>query len=162
MKQNAVQTGIHVPAGKDRFKEDDMKIWGVIPLAIKVSAQDTGGALLVFEHRNMGKGGPPRHVHFEQDEWFQVIRGEYAFEIGDGKYRLYPGDSLLAPRMIPHAWANVGDEPGTVLTVVSPAGSFETFILETTKYPVLPSPEEIAIAFEAHGMKVLGPPLAVD
>ena len=32
----------------------------------------------------MGKGGPPRHVHFEQDEWFYVIKGDYVFEVGGG------------------------------------------------------------------------------
>lgn len=162
MDQIALLNGIYVPAGKDRFAEHELKIWGLIPLAIKVSAQDTGGALLLFVHEKMGKGGPPRHVHFAQDEWFHVIEGEYAFEIGEEKYRLHPGDSLFAPRQIPHAWANISDKPGTLMTMVSPAGTFEAFILDTTKHAVLPSPEEIAKAFADHEMKVVGPPLAVE
>lgn len=59
MDADALQKGIHVSAGKDRFKKDDLKIWGLIPLSCKVSTKDTGGALYVFEHPNMGKGGPP-------------------------------------------------------------------------------------------------------
>jgi hypothetical protein len=31
----------------------------------------------------MGKGGPPRHYHHEQDESFYVTKGEFAFEVGD-------------------------------------------------------------------------------
>jgi mannose-6-phosphate isomerase-like protein (cupin superfamily) len=154
--------GIHVPAGKDRFHEDGLKIWGLIPLANKLSSQDTGGGLYLFEHRNMGKGGPPRHVHHEQDEWFYVIQGEFLFEVGEEQFRLKPGDSLFAPRQVPHAWAHVGDEPGTLLTAVTPVGAFETFLRDTARHPTLPPPEAVAKAFADGGMTVLGPPLPVD
>jgi mannose-6-phosphate isomerase-like protein (cupin superfamily) len=63
-----------------------------------------------------------------RDEWFYVIVGEFAFEIGDRKLRLGPGETLFVPRNVPHGWAHVGGEPGTLLTTVSPAGTFETFI----------------------------------
>jgi len=68
------QQGLYVPNGKHRF-EEELKIWGVIPLQIKISTDDTDGALFVFEHAGMDKGGPPRHFHYEQDEWFYVIQG---------------------------------------------------------------------------------------
>jgi mannose-6-phosphate isomerase-like protein (cupin superfamily) len=109
----------------------------------------------------MGNGGPPRHVLFEQDEWFYVVEGEFAFEIGERQFRAGAGSSVFAPRMIPHAWACVSEVPGTVLTMVSPAGTFEAFIRETTTFRELPTAEEVARAFERHGMKVLGPPLGV-
>ena len=153
---------VHVAAGSDRFEAHELTIWGLIPLSIKVSGKDTGGELLIFEHKDMGKGGPPRHVHFEQDEWFYVIEGEYAFEVGDEKFRLKRGDTLFAPRQVPHGWAHISDQPGTLLTIVSPVGAFEKFILDTTKHPTLPSPEEIDRAFAAHGMEVVGPPLPVN
>jgi hypothetical protein len=69
--------------------------------------------------------------------------------------------TLFAPRNVPHGWAHVGDEPGTLLTLVSPVGNFETFILDTTRHPTLPTPDEVEKAFEAHGMRVVGPPLEV-
>ena len=158
---HALKTGVHVPAGRDRHGENEAMIWGLIPLATKVATKDTGGALYVFQHTNMGKGGPPRHVHHEQDEWFFAIQGEFAMEIGEEKFRLRPGDSLLAPRKIPHAWACISETPGTLLTAVSPAGTFETFIRDTTKLATLPTPEEVAKSFAAHGMTVVGPPLNV-
>ncbi len=150
-----------VYAGDDRHQQPNLKIWGRIPLATKVSTADTGGLFYSFEHRDMPKGGPPRHVHHEQEEWFYVIQGRFIFEVGEDRYELHPGDSLFAPRGIPHAWACAGDEPGTLLTTLSPAGTFETFILETTRHAQLPAPDEVARAFEAHGMSVLGPPLDV-
>lgn len=127
-----------------------------------MSSQDTGGEVFIFEHNNMGKGGPPPHVHHEQDEWFYVIKGEYAFEVGENKFRLKQGESLFAPRRVPHGWANISDEPGTLLTLVWPAGTFETFLRETTRHATLPSTDDGAKAFAAHAMTVVGPPLEVD
>ena len=156
------QQGLYVPNGKHRF-EEEMTIWGTIPLQIKVSTDDTDGALFVFEHADMGKGGPPRHFHYEQDEWFYAMKGDFAFEVGDERFTLRPGDSLLAPRMVPHVWAYVGDDDaGTLLLAVQPAGSLEAFFRQSCEMPTLPTPEEADQMFAAHGMKVVGPPLDVD
>ena len=151
---------LQIPAGHDRFGDNELKIWGQLPLSIKLSAQDTNGAYLAFEHRDMRGGGPPRHVHFDQDEWFYVVKGEFAFEVGDKQYRLGQGESLFAPRKIQHGWAHLGEQPGTLITIVSPVGSFENFILDTTRHASLPSHEEVEKAFADHGMKLLGPPLS--
>jgi quercetin dioxygenase-like cupin family protein len=154
------ERAIYVPNGRDRF-EDTLLIWGIIPLQIKVSSKDTAGNLFVFEHADMGKGGPPRHFHYEQDEWFYATKGEFVFEVGDERFTLHPGDSLFAPRMVPHAWAYVGDTPGTLLLAVQPAGSLEAFFMENCAMDRPPTPEEAERSFAAHGMKVVGPPLEV-
>ena len=127
------QQGLFVPNGKDR-SEEELKIWGAIPLQIKVSTDDTDGALFVFEHADMG----------------------------DGRFTLGPGDSLFAPRMVPHGWAYVGEDPGTLLLAVQPAGLLEAFFREGCEMTSLPTPEEADRMFAAHGMKVVGPPLDVD
>jgi len=155
------QQGLYVPNGKHRF-EEELKIWSIIPLQIKISTDDTDGDLFVFEHADMGKGGPPRHFHYEQDEWFYAIKGNFAFEVGDEEFTLRPGDSLFAPRMIPHAWAYVGDDPGTLLVAVQPAGSLEAYFRQSCEMIRPPTPEEEDRMFAAHGMKVVGPPLDVE
>lgn len=115
--------GLAVPHACDRNQQNDAKIWGLIPLEIKLSGDDTAGELLVFMHRNMtAKGGPPKHIHHDQDEWFYVVAGEFIAEIGDDTFTMRTGDSLFAPRKVPHAWAHVGDTPGTIITTVSPVG----------------------------------------
>ena len=151
---------IQVPAGTDRFRNNGMSIWGLLPLASKLSGKDTGGALYIFEHRDQGKGGPPRHVHFEQDEWFYVVKGEYAFEIGGERSRLTAGDTMFAPRNVPHGWACISEEPGTLLTIVSPVGTVRR--VPSRNNGTLPPPDEIERAFASNGMKVIGPPLDVD
>ncbi len=154
----SMQRALYVPNGRNRFQEQLM-IWGVIPLQIKVSSSDTAGRFFVFEHAEMGRGGPPRHFHYEQDEWFYARKGEFVFEVGDERFTLHPGDSLFAPRMVPHAWAQVGDTPGTLLLAVQPAGSLEAFFMENCAMDRPPTPEEAERSFAAHGMKVVGPPL---
>lgn len=154
------QRALYVPDGRNAF-EEELMIWGVIPLQIKVPTRETAAALFVFEHAGMGRGGPPRHFHYEQDEWFYARKGEFAFEVGDERFTLRPGDSLFAPRMVPHVWACVGDEPGTLLLAVQPAGSMEAFFMENCAMDRLPTPEEADRSFAAHGMKVVGPPLDV-
>jgi mannose-6-phosphate isomerase-like protein (cupin superfamily) len=109
-----------------------------------------------------GKGGPPRHFHYEQDEWFYAMEGNFAFEVGDEQFTLRPGDSLLALRMVPHVWAYVGENSGTLLLAVQPAGSLEPFFQQSCEMIRLPTPEEADQRFAAHGMKVVGPPLDVD
>lgn len=160
-KKNAgAHKAVFVPNGQNRFQQELM-IWGVIPLQIKVSGKDTDGSLFVFEHMNMSKGGPPRHFHYEQDEWFYAMEGEFHFEVGDEKFVLHPGDSLFAPRMVPHVWAYTGDKPGTLLLAVQPAGSLEEFFIKSCEMTKPPTPEEAEKSFAAHGMKVVGPPLTI-
>lgn len=149
--------GLHVPAGADRF-DRSLRIWGLIPYQVKVSSTDTDGGLFVFEHVRMGRGGPPRHLHHAQDEWFYVTAGSFVFEVGDDRFTLGPGDSLFGPRGVPHVWACAGDE-GTIVLGVQPAGTLEAFFAEACASATLPTPEEAARQFAAHGMEVVGPPL---
>ena len=71
-----------------------------------------------------------------------------------------PGDSLLAPRRVPHVWAFVGDTHGKMLIAFLPAGKMEAFFREVTKANAMP-PQDPAL-WRAYGMELLGPPLSVE
>lgn len=149
---------LHIPSGEDRFGEK--RGLGVSNIAFKVMPQDTGG-LLILENTFTQKGGPARHLHTDQDEWFYVAEGEFAFEVGDEKFRLKPGDSLLGPRKVPHVWAYVGGgSMGRIVIAFSPAGKMEAFFREVTKANAMP-PQDPEL-WRAHGMELLGPPLKVE
>jgi mannose-6-phosphate isomerase-like protein (cupin superfamily) len=66
----------------DRF-EKRREVFGARRIDYKVSILDTNGGLFISEIMNDLKGGPARHTHHEQDEWFYVVEGEYIIEIGD-------------------------------------------------------------------------------
>ena len=129
-KETGTGKAVYVPDGKNRFQEELM-IWGIIPLQIKVSGKDTGGSHFVFEHDRMGKGGPPRHFHYEQDEWWYVVAGEFLIRIGDETFHARPGDSAFGPRGVPHTFAKIGEGEGKIILLFQPAGRFH-FIESTT------------------------------
>jgi len=141
-----------VRAGEDRLGERHGL--GVSTIAFKVITPD----LLVLENAFHAAGGPPRHLHLEQDEWFFVLEGEFVVEVGDVRRLLQPGDSVFGPRRVPHVWACTGR--GRILVVFTPAGAMEAFFREVTKADAMPSQDPAVWA--AHGMEVVGPPLTLD
>ena len=126
----------------------------------KVSTEDSHGSLLAVEVSFHAKGGPVRHIQFDQEEWFYVLEGEYVFEIGQERFRLKPGDSAFGPRNVPHVWAYVGDGPGRILSVVTPAGRVEEFFRATVKVHA-PPPLDPDL-FHSFGFELVGPPLAIE
>jgi mannose-6-phosphate isomerase-like protein (cupin superfamily) len=147
---------LRVAAGEDRYGEQ--RGLGISTISFKVSPQDEGG-LLILENTFHAKGGPARHLHHDQDEWFYAVEGEFIIEVGSERIRMKPGDSLLAPRMTPHVWAFVGDVRGRMLIAFMPAGKMEAFFREVTKINAMP-PQDPAL-WRAYGMELLGPPLAI-
>lgn len=143
-----------VPSGKDQFGE--YRGLGVSAIAFKVTPQESNG-LFIIENTFHQRGGPARHLHYDQDEWFYVGDGEFVMEVGPEKFRLEPGDSILAPRNVPHVWAFTGGRRGRILIALMPAGEMESFYREMTKANAMPpqNPE----LWRAHGMALLGPPL---
>src|SRR5215471_16355760 len=76
---------IVVPAGEDRF--GSFKTLGISSVAFKVTAQESRD-LFVVEITLVQKGGPAKHVHFYQDEWFYVLEGEFILEVGQERFHL--------------------------------------------------------------------------
>jgi len=147
-----------VKAGTDRTGQPHKAARADSHLDFKVLTQETNGALFIMENRNMVRGGPPRHIHYEQEEWFYFVEGsdEVLMEVGETKLRLKPGDSVLSPRNVPHVWAYLGQQPGRMLFAFTPAARIESFFEETSKPDAkLNDPSR----FERHGMKLVGPPL---
>jgi len=147
-----------VLAGKDQFGEH--RGLGISEISFKVVPKDSEG-LFIIENTFHAKGGPAKHLHYDQDEWFYAVEGEFILEVGDEKMILKPGESLLAPREIPHVWAFTGNSPrGRMLITFMPAGKMEAFFREVTKANAMP-PQDPAL-WKAHGMELLGPPLKVE
>lgn len=152
--------GLVVPAGQDR-RGRPLRVFGGLRIDAKLAPADTGGDLYVIEHTDEAKGGPPRHVHHAQDEWFRVLGGAYRLEIGDERFELAPGDCAFAPRGVPHVWAHTGEGEGRLLIAFQPAGQMEAFLEALSQAGDAPTRELLRPLFEAHGMSVVGPPLAV-
>ena len=147
---------LRVPADEDRFGQH--RSLGISTIDFKVTAADSDG-LLIIENKFHGKGGPPRHMHLDQDEWFYAVKGVFIIEVGQERVTLNPGDSLMAPRRVPHVWAFTGEGEGRMLITFLPAGEMEAFFREVTRGKAMP-PQDPAL-WRAHGMELLGPPLKI-
>ena len=142
-----------VAAGEDRTHTP--VAMGFSSLGFKVSGEDTRGSLLLMEHVGLAKGGgPPRHLHYEQDEWFYVMEGEVVAEVGKERFRLKTGDSIFAPRKVPHAFVYVADKPGRLLIAFTPAGRMEAYFRDGHGFD--------AETFARYGMKYVGPALTLE
>ena len=156
------RTARHVPAGTDRFRGKKREVFGSRVIDTKVSALDTDGGLCVTEIVDVEKGGPARHLHHEQEEWFYVVEGEYVIEVGEQRYELGPGDSVLAPRKVAHVWAHVGEGTGRLIAALQSAGQIEDFFDELARLGSSPQREELQRAFRSHGLEFVGPPLSIE
>ena len=153
-----------VPAGAGRFN-DVIKLPGGDLVYVKVGTQDSSGALFMTEQPIQRRGaGPPKHYHEAQDEWFYCLAGEYVVEIGDKRFRLAAGDSVLGPRRVPHAFVYDGTGPGRLLVAFTPAERIEQFFRDLEKrghYFGNGTPEEREIARREYGIVNVGPPLTL-
>src|SRR5258708_27879648 len=146
-----------VPVGEDRFGE--FKVLGISSIAVKVSSQESSDVFIV-EITLRQKGGPEKHLHYDQDEWFYALEGDLLVEIGDERFRLQPGDSLFVRRTVPHTWANTGATRMRFLALVSPAGQLEEFFEHAAKRKALPGPDQAQ--WRPYGLEWVGPPLQLD
>lgn len=147
-----------VVAGGASRGGETIKFLGLHPNDCKISGKDTGGQLSVFEYTGLGKVGPMLHLHYHQDEIFTVIDGSYRFVVGPETHELKTGDTIFLPRGIPHTWIQLSDK-GKLIYFLQPAGKMEEFFAVMNAWKERPSQKQLDQLHEAHGMKVVGPPL---
>jgi mannose-6-phosphate isomerase-like protein (cupin superfamily) len=104
--------------------------------SVWLSGTDTGGAYCLLEIGLASGMMVPRHTHTREDETYYVLAGELEVVVGDEVSTLRPGESLTAPRNIPHQLRNSGKVENHYLIMFSPAG-FEGFLRATA----IPAPD---------------------
>ena len=153
----AVQPAVFLKAGEDRYGHK--RGLGINTIDFKVTKRESAGVFIleITMHKN---GGPVRHVHHGQDEWWYVVKGEFAIEVGEERRVLGEGDSAWGPRGIPHVWASVSGPGARFVAALTPAGEAEGFFLEGAKANQVPGMD--SPLFHKYGFEVVGPPLPVD
>lgn len=95
-------------------------------LTFHLSGAETGGRYTMFTSVTPPGGGPPPHVHENEDEWFLVLEGRAEF-FKDGVWLAAPvGTAVYTPRGCAHTFRNPGDVPLKMLVHAAPSG-FEKF-----------------------------------
>ena len=98
--------------------------------SVCLSGEDTRGAYCLLEVSLAPGIGVPRHTHTREDETYYVTSGELEVTVGDEVFVLKAGDTLIAPRNIPHELRNSGATTNHYVLVFSPSG-FENFVMAT-------------------------------
>lgn len=129
------------------------------PMLLRVFGRDTNGTLAVVESHDSQGGGPPPHIHHREDETFQILEGDYEFMVAGKTISAKAGDTLFAPRGIPHTYRCVSQSGGKLSVVLTPSG-FENFFAEIgamspQEQQDIPRVMEVA---KRYGLEFLPPP----
>ena len=98
--------------------------------SVVLTGADTGGGYCLIEASLAPGIGVPRHMHTREDEAYYVLSGELEVIVGGKVFVLKAGDSLMAPRDIPHQIRNSGGAENHYLLTFSPSG-LDEFLAST-------------------------------
>ena len=113
--------------GVVRAGEHSVLFDGPLGALLLAGGDATGGAVSFVVHPLAPRAlGAPVHTHRREDEWSFVLEGEVGVELAGEVLVARPGDLVLKPRDVPHAFWNAGDAPARFLEVITPSG-FEHF-----------------------------------
>jgi quercetin dioxygenase-like cupin family protein len=123
---------------------------------ILATSESTDGKYGLVDMIEVAAGDmPPLHVHHTHDEGFLLLEGRLSLFLPDREVAPRPGEFVLAPRGIPHAY-QVGDSPARWLVVSTPGG-FEGFVEDVAALDEA-TPEALAAIGAQYGIDILGPP----
>ena len=127
---------------------------------ICLTAEQTASRLGMFESLDQPGYGPPRHIHNDEDETFQIQSGEVEFWMNGQTCIAGPGCVVHVPRGTEHTFRVLGDRPARMLTIMTPGG-FEGFFAEMAKHKcrIPDDMDQIAAIGARFGLTFTGPPL---
>lgn len=147
----------------------ELRWFGNTLVSIKLSASAGSDGISVIEHWMPMGDTPPMHVHHREDEVFHILDGRLRFNVGGSEMEAGAGETILAPKGIPHSY-RVESEGGAHCLTITCGHDFETMVRQASRaadrpeLPVAaaPTPEVIDMLVrrcaENH-IDIVGPPL---
>jgi len=131
---------------------------------MKVTAAQTGGAMLVLEDRVVRGKTTPLHLHPNEDELIYVLAGELIAHVGGKEHRVGEGGMVVFPRGTAHSFL-VTSETAHLFCVQTP-GSGEGFYRQASEPATSEAdagrPPDLArlraVAERCESIELLGPP----
>ncbi len=139
-------------------------------VSIRISHNQGQDGISVIEMWGPYGDSPPLHFHRTQDEVFHVLEGELLMKVQEREHQLSPGQTLLAPKGVPHTY-RVESSEGAHWLVITSGSDFERFVRALARpagKPTLPPPADqppqqtvrlLTETAHAHGIEIIGPPL---
>ncbi len=131
---------------------------------IKADGPATAGTQSLIEILAPAGWATPWHIHHTHDEYFYILEGEVAAQVGDTRVLLRPGDYAFGPRGVPHGYRVAGPGPARLLMMTGDR-DFAEFVREISEPAAgneLPQPSEPDVArvvstAARYGIEVFGP-----
>jgi quercetin dioxygenase-like cupin family protein len=148
----------------------DVFWFGNTLVAIKLSSQSGADAISVVEHWMPHGEAPPLHIHQREDEVFHILDGAMRFRVGGDEVVGRAGDTVIAPKGVPHAF-RVDSASGAHCLTIMRGVDFETMIRQASRPALRPGLPEAATPTPdlidrlvkicaANKIDIIGPPLA--
>ncbi|PWB66857.1 MAG: cupin domain-containing protein [Bradyrhizobiaceae bacterium] len=132
--------------------------WMDTVYTINVDRYQSGGIVGVFESIVPARGGPPVHVHHNEDEVIHVIEGGYEFWLDGDTIPVAAGASIFLPRGVPHTFRVTSTSSGRNLTILTPGGMEEFFVEAAAQNLRMPDQRaEILALAGRYGLEFLAP-----
>jgi quercetin dioxygenase-like cupin family protein len=93
----------------------------------RVTANDSGGSVVIDEWGLPPGGMIPPHTHTREDECSYVLEGELMCYVGGEVVLAHAGSYVVKPRGVPHAFYNASTEKVVVMELLTPGDSFEGY-----------------------------------
>jgi len=117
---------------------------GPLGAILLLEAEASGGSFSLVEHPIAPRAlGAPVHTHAREDEYSLVVEGTIGVEIDGHAFEAGPGEIVLKPRGVPHAFWNPTDRPARILELIVPGG-FESYFAELGEILAQPGPPDLA------------------
>lgn len=112
------QQVIEDPLGRQRF-------------SFSRTTDEDGGEVLLVEFWVEPGGGVPPHIHPSVEERFKVHSGHPSFLAGRKWKTAGPGETVVVPAGVRHAYRNRGNETAHVVCEARPPSTLQEFLEET-------------------------------
>ena len=87
-----------------------------------VTGEESDGAYFAMHAVVPPNGGPPPHIHTNEDETFYVLEGTPTFRLDDHVFVAHPGDFVNVPKGTLHNFRNDSDQPIRMILTFTPSG----------------------------------------
>ena len=137
---------------------------------VRVSWNAGEDRVSVVEHYMRYGESPPLHIHRNEDEVFHILEGSMRIQIDGRESIAHAGQTVLAPKGVPHSFRVESREGARCLTITS-GGDLEKMIREMgepARNAGLPPHVEstpamtaaLAASCERNGIEIVGAPMS--